>query len=116
MYNTKEVQGNIHITFEGVIGKFEMSQFQGTVVTYLKKTKKGFNVLVDMSKMMPLDPDAEEVLVKVQKLFKAMGMNRAAVICPSDEIKAQLETIAKASGNDNERYFTDRLMGEGWVR
>lgn len=94
------------IQYEGFISLEEMQKVYEESIILLKNPPKDFGVIVDISKMHPLFPEAQDLLVECQELFKKAGMRRSAVITPNAIIKMQFIRLAKESGvYTTEKYF-----------
>jgi hypothetical protein len=71
-----------------------------------------FQVYVDMVGLSPLAPDVQDVLVSGQALYRRHGMNRSAVLSPSQIITQQFKNAAANSGiASGERVFQAEAAG-----
>ncbi len=69
-----------------------------------------------MRTMKGVPPDAQEVMVRGQGLFKKKGMERSAVILSSAAIAMQFKRLGKESGIYSfERYF-DASSDAAWQK
>ena len=65
-----------------------------------------------MTQLLPLAPNAQELMIKGQGLYKAKGMNRSAVILQNPILKLQFIRLAKDSGiYATEGYFDGTKEG-----
>jgi hypothetical protein len=110
-----------HLKFSGFIKGEEMAQWVTESKHALQTAPAEFMVWVDMRDLKPLPEAAQQAIVEGQKLYKAKGMLRSAVLVDKTLTKLQFERIAKETGIDAwERYFSteepDHLQSiERWL-
>jgi hypothetical protein len=107
MYKIERRPSGYILTFSGLINPEEMLRWQkDSERTISAETSSSFGVIIDMKDLEPLAAEAKNIMVAGQKLYKAKGMKRSAVILNSPEICAQFKNLALVSGiYATERYF-----------
>lgn len=98
MYQIERRPFGFLLTFSGFIPVEEMTAWVAKSRTELAHASKGFGILVDMRSLKPLSPEAKTAMEEGQKLYKAAGMGRSAVILDSSLLTMQFKNIAKDSG------------------
>lgn len=106
MYNIERKTSGFLLTFGGIINAEEMQSWVDDARKALAPETGGFCVIVDMRTLAPLKPDAQQVMIQGQKLFKEKGMNRSSVIVNNAVTAIQFKRLAQESGIYAwERYF-----------
>ena len=96
----------LKLTFTGTIDVIEMTNWVSESIAKLQKIRTPFSVLVDMTGLSVLNPEARAILTSGQRMYKSYGMSHSAVMLNSGELKHQLEVIAVDSHIDiSEKYF-----------
>ena len=100
------------LTFAGIINREEMQAWVEASRKALESETRGFCVIVDMRTLAPLPPETQQVMVEGQKLYKARGMTRSAVILNNAVTAMQFKRLAKESGIYQwERYLDGAQPG-----
>jgi hypothetical protein len=107
MYKVERKTSGYLLTFEGNIDLPEMEKFYKESENVLSREfASEFCVIVDMKKLNPLPPVAQQRMIEGQKLYLDKGMKRSSVIVNNAITSMQFKRIAKESGIDQwERYF-----------
>jgi len=106
MYKIEKRSSGFFLTFGGYVKREEMDNWCSDSRGQLNGTSAPFGVIVDMRELKPLPADAQEVMVRGQKLYKEAGMQRSAVILNNAVTTMQFRRLAKESGIDAwERYY-----------
>jgi len=106
MYTIEKTDYGFKLTFGGFIQKQEMVQWLTESERVLATTPRVSGLLIDMSGLKPLPEESQEELKKGQKLYKAKGVARIAVVLATSTLKMQFTRIGKETGvYQNERYL-----------
>ena len=107
MYKIEKRESGYLLFFSNKIGKEEMQKWYEESLQHLKEEQaREFPVIIDMRDLQPLPPEAHQIMVAGQGLYKNAGMKRSAVIVNNAATVGQFQAIAKKSGiYDTERYF-----------
>jgi hypothetical protein len=114
MYAINRYPYGFKITFGGSINADEMSQWLKDAERQLTSQTGSFGVMVDMRDLKPLAPDAQAVLQTGQKLFKAKGMQRSAVILQNPIITLQFKRLAQETGISAWERYLDASKSPAW--
>ncbi len=107
MYKIERTDYGVKLTFGGTIERAEMAAWVAESEKSLVGMPAQFGVFVDMRTLHPLSKEAEAEMEKGQKLFKAKGMIRSAVILEKSITTLQFKRIAKETGIYQwERYIS----------
>lgn len=107
MFKIEQHPYGFFLTFGGFVPAGEMATWVAESRKALARAPKSFGVMVDMRTLKPLTPEAKAVMEDGQKLYKAAGMARSAVIVESALIAMQFKNIAKDTGIYQwERYLS----------
>ena len=116
MYNIERKSSGYLLTFSGFIQKDEMVRWRDESKQILSgETAQHFGVIIDMRELKPLPPDAQEVMVKGQQLFKEKGMERSAVVLSNSVTTMQFRRLAKESGIDAFERYIDASVTPNWT-
>jgi hypothetical protein len=108
MYKIDKRPSGYILTFSGQIDAIEMQRWLDDSKRNLDlETTNEFGVIINMKDLQPLKPDAGAIMKDGQKLYKAKGMNRSAVILNSAEICSQFKNIAIQTGIYAKERFID---------
>jgi len=102
------------LTFEGFIKKDGMKQWIEESKKALAAASAGFGIVVDMRDLKPLPADSQLAMEEGQKLYKAKGMKRSAVIVNSGIMKMQFQRLAKQSGIYEWERYIDASNQQNW--
>lgn len=123
MFRIEKKPWGFHLTFGGQILKPEMEKWKKESEQALTGQVGSFGVLIDMRTLKPLAPDAQEVMVSGQQVYKKAGMVRSAVILEDVITTMQFKRLAQTSGIYQwERYFSAAQtpnwepMAVAWVK
>jgi hypothetical protein len=106
VYKIEEGTHGFTLTFGGTVYSGELKRWLAESERALARRKSGFWVIVDMRELLPLGPEAREIILRGQRLFGNAGLVRSAVILQSSAIAAQFRQLAKDSlVYKNERYI-----------
>jgi hypothetical protein len=107
MYKIDRRPSGYILTFSGQINPVEMQSWKTESEKVLSsETRTSFGVIIDMKDLHPLNPEAKEIMVAGQKLYKVKGMKKSAVILNSAEVCSQFKNMALISGiYSTERYI-----------
>jgi hypothetical protein len=114
MYKIEKRPSAFVLTFGGNINREEMDKWCSDSRRQLAGTSAPFGVLVDMRDLKPLAADAQEAMVRGQKLYKEAGMQRSAVILKNAVITLQFRRLAKESGIDDWERYIDASSEPKW--
>lgn len=107
MYNIERRPSGYILTFTGIIDSAEMHKWHiESQKALLTEASKSFGVIINMKDLQPISAEARNIMIEGQKLYKAKGMNRSAVILNSAEICNQFKSLALQSGI----YATERYI------
>ncbi len=98
MYKIEKRNFGFRLTFAGQVLVNEMEKWRQESERALVGQRAPFGVFVDMRKLTPLFPDAQQRMIAGQKLFKDAGMVRSAVIVEDQITMMQFVRLAKQSG------------------
>lgn len=102
------------LTFASNISPEEMAQWVDDSSKALSGQSGSFGVLIDMRDLAPLSAAAKEKMEEGQKLYKAKGMARSAVVVSQGILATQFKLIAQKTGiYDWERYI-DASVVTNW--
>jgi len=107
MYKIEKRPSGYILVFSGVINPDEMQRWCNESKTALMgETSSSFGVIIDMKDLQPLSLESGNIMKEGQRLFKAKGMKRSAVILNSPKICEQFKNIAIQTGI----YATERYI------
>jgi len=98
MYKIELLASGYILTFAGIIGKEEMLAWADESKRRLEKAPTTFGVIIDMRDLSPLRPEAQEIMVATQALYKEKGMQRSVVILNNKATAEQFMRLAQESG------------------
>lgn len=106
MYKIEKKDYGFKLTFGDLIQADEMRNWLEESQKALSNIPSKFGVFVDMRTLKPLSADAQKYMQEGQKLYKAKGMERSAVVLENPIISMQFKRTAKETGIYTwERYF-----------
>jgi hypothetical protein len=114
MYAIDRSHYGYKITFSGFMSAGEMSQWLKDSQASLSAQAGPFGVMVDMRELKPLAAEAQAVLQSGQKLFKARGMVRSAVILQNPIITLQFKRLAQETGIFAWERYIDASKTDSW--
>jgi anti-anti-sigma regulatory factor len=107
MYKIERRPSGYILTFSGVIDADEMQQwYNDSRRNLMTESSSSFGVIIDMRDLQPLSSEAKGNMISGQKLYKAKGMKKSAVILNSPEVCQQFKNLALQSGI----YATERYI------
>jgi len=98
MYKIEKKPWGYKLTFGNVVSTEEMKKWVEDSKKTLMTAPSKFGNVIDMRTLKPLSPEAKAVMEEGQKLYKAKGMERSAVILSSAVLTLQFKRIAQESG------------------
>lgn len=112
MHKIERKTSGYMLTFGGFITVEEMQQWVDESRQALETEQGGFCVIVDMRTLAPLTPEAQQVMVGGQQLYKQRGMTRSAVVVNNALTATQFRRLAQQSGIYQwERYLDGMRPG-----
>lgn len=107
MYRIEKRPSGYILTFSGVIDSAEMQKWvQESIKVLGTETRTSFGVIIDMKDLQPLSGEAKDIMISGQKIYKAKGMERSAVLLSNPQVTAQFKNLALVSGiYSTERYI-----------
>lgn len=107
MYRIEKRPSGYILTFSGVIEAAEMQKWvQESIKVLGTETRLSFGVIIDMKDLQPLSGDTKDIMISGQKIYKAKGMQRSAVLLNDPQVTAQFRNLALVSGiYSTERYI-----------
>lgn len=110
MYSIEKTDFGFKLTFSGQVSLGELQQWADESSIMLRTQSAGFGVLVDMRELQPLEREERKCIEETQKMYKASGMERSAVILKSMVIGELFKNLAKKSGiYEWERYIISEI-------
>ena len=107
MYKIERRTSGYIITFSGSINSAEMQKWRNESQRILSLEKSpSFGVIIIMTDLVPLEYNAQSIMIAGQDLYKQKGMQRSAVILANPIISMQFKRLAKESGI----YATERYL------
>jgi hypothetical protein len=116
MHSIEKVSYGYRIVFGGFIKADEMLEWVRESDTHLAHQAGAFGVLVDMRELKPLPSDAQVHLQNGQKLYKAKGMQRSAVILQNPVITMQFKRMAQETGIYQWERYLDASKTADWEK
>lgn len=107
MYKIEKTDYGFRLEFEGFIQAGEMQEWYEASKKALESVSGEFKVLVDMSKMKTLPPDAKVILEEGQRYYVAKGGIGSAVIASNVVTKEQQRIIGARSGVGPREVYID---------
>jgi hypothetical protein len=112
MHSIEKTTYGYKLCFGGFIKADEMLAWVKDAERHLASQIGPFGVIVDMRELKPLPSDSQTHLQAGQKLFKATGMQRSAVVLHNPVITLQFKRMAQETGIYQwERYFDSSVTG-----
>jgi hypothetical protein len=107
LYKLDKIGTVFHQTFEGLVSEQEMANWvSDSEKALLKDRGQKFHVYADLRNLKPLSPQARDIMVKGQEMYKKSGLNRSVVVLQDSITTMQFKRIARDSGIDSyERYI-----------
>jgi len=102
------------ITFGGFMRADEMRTWVEESQRVLMTQTGSFGVVVDMRDLKPLPSDAQDLMQNGQRLYKAKGMARSAVILQNSILTLQFKRIAQETGIYGWERYIDASKVIGW--
>lgn len=114
MTNVEKQNYGYKVTFAGSVSPEDMSSWVDKSKETVTNSNSGFGVLIDMREMSPLSPAAKAHLEEGQKIYKAKGMKRSAVIVNQGFIATQLKMVAQQTGIYDWEKYIDASVNNDW--
>ena len=106
MYKIEEGRHGFTLTFGGSLYSEELRRWLEESERTLAKRDGVFGVIVDLRSLLPLGPEARELILQGQDLYRKAGLVRSAVILKNSSTTGQFRQLAKDSlVYKNERYI-----------
>jgi len=116
MYKIEKRPSGFLLTLGGTITLAEMERWYRESQQALANMTSPFGVVVDMRTLAPLMPEAQQLMVKGQKLYKDKGMRRSAVVVNNAITAIQFKRLAKESGIDAWERYIDASSVTDWAK
>lgn len=111
MYKIEKTVYGVRLIFGGFITVDEMRKWKEESIQFLKKVPGKFLILVDMKDLKALPPDARDVLMEGQALYRQdgnpnAGIERSAVLVNDTLTQMQMIRTSKETGlYSKEKFF-----------
>jgi hypothetical protein len=116
MHNIEKRTSGYLLTFGGYIDAAEMEAWCHESEKTLALAVAPFGVVVDMRSLTPLPSEVQQIMVKGQKLYKAKGMQRSAVVVNNALTASQFKRLAKDSGIYAWERYIDASSTPNWSK
>ena len=114
MYQIKQQDWGLKLTFGGSIDADEMARWLGEMKDLLEDRDIHFFVFVDMRTLIPLDKEAQVHMREGQELARRRGMVRSVVILNSPVVAAQFRRIGGETGIGKWERYIDASSVPDW--
>ena len=114
MFRIEKTNYGFLLTFESFMSKEEVQNWYNEASKHLENNNSEFFVFVDMRHLIPLLPDAQQIMEKGQKVFKQKGMLRSAVVVKDKITKMQFIRLAKQTGIYHYEIYIDASNDKNW--
>ena len=114
MYILERTDYGFHLTFGGFIDAEQMQGWLDQSRQELAEVAPPFGVIVDMRTLIPLHPDAQQIMEKGQALYRESGMQRSAVILNHPVTTIQFQRLARQSGISEWERYIDASTDFNW--
>jgi hypothetical protein len=116
VYKIEKKEFGFKLIFGDFIEAAEMKAWVEESKIKLQTARSPFGIMVDMRTLKPLPVETQPLMEEGQKLYKAKGMARSAVILNELITKMQFQRLAKKTGIYQwERYF-DASSEPNWEK
>lgn len=116
MYLIQRAGYGYHLTFGGFVDGDEMQGWLEESQRELAEAPDTFGVVVDMRTLMPLHPDAQQLMERGQALYRQAGMERSAVILNHPVTTIQFQRLAQQSGIYEWERYIDASSDPEWEK
>lgn len=116
MYKIDKTDLGFDLTFGGDITKPELEKWYEESNHVLTGRHGPFGVIIDMRTLAPLPADAQEVMVRGQKMYRLRGMQRSCVILQDAITTIQFMRLAKQSGIFKTERYIDASAHKEWLQ
>jgi hypothetical protein len=116
MYKIEKRKGGFALTFGDTLSKEELDLWFKESERALTECTGAFGVIIDMRTLKPLSPDAQDVMVQGQSLYKKAGMERSAVLLLSPLMTMQFKRLGKESGIYAFERYIDASSDANWQK
>jgi hypothetical protein len=114
MYALETTEYGFKITLDGRVTFDEAKQAFDESSSLLKTCRKPFGVLVDIRTLKPMLDDVQASVDETQRLFRANGLQRSAVVLASAIMTMQFTRIAKDTGIYNHERYVNAGTVPNW--
>jgi hypothetical protein len=116
MYKIEKRKGGFALTLGDTLSTEELDLWFKESEQALTKCTGAFGVIIDMRTLKPLPPDAQDVMVQGQSLYKKAGMERSAVLLHSPLMTMQFKRLGKESGIYAFERYIDASSDANWQK
>jgi hypothetical protein len=116
MYKIELKPAGFFLTFEGFVKADEMQRWLDEARTAVAKAPPSFGVIVDMTELKPLPPDAGKIMEEGQELFRSKGMTRSFVAVNNSITAMQFKRIAMESKIRQSERYVDASATPNWQK
>jgi hypothetical protein len=116
MYRIDTTEYGFRLTFGGLMASDEMASWVRDFDKAVGHPTEQFTVFVDMRTLVPLRPDAKELMVEGQRLALERGMVRSVVILANPATTQQFRRIAGESGILGHERYIDASSEPEWEK
>jgi hypothetical protein len=116
MYRIDTTEYGFRLTFGGLMAADEMASWVRDFDIAVGHPTEPFTVFVDMRTLVPLRPDAKELMVEGQRLALERGMVRSVVILANPATTQQFRRIAGESGILGHERYIDASSEPEWEK
>ncbi|MGC4000076.1 MAG: hypothetical protein QM767_22625 [Anaeromyxobacter sp.] len=82
------------LALSGAVTLDELSELKQALQRALERLSPGFGALVDLRRLAPLSAEASERMIELQRLCRAAGLVRSAVVLDSALVATQFSRLA----------------------
>jgi len=123
MFELNKHKNQISATFTGRLTAKSVLEWSLTARDSAGEVSPGFTVLIDLTNVDSMEPEAASVMLETQSNAQLLGVGRSIVVFRSSIIRLQYERISNATGiNSTERYLSAdktpnwRDVAEAWLQ
>ncbi len=114
MYKIKKHSWGLFLTFGGRMDSREWEKWLEDSQKVLNQVEGPFGVVVDMRTLEILNREAQDVIIRGQRIYKDKGMRRSAVVINAALTNMQFQRIARESGIHPEERYIDAWEVPNW--
>jgi hypothetical protein len=114
MYTLEKAPFGFKITIAGHATSAEATRILDESRRVLKNCDKPFGVLVDIRTLKPMADDVQKIVDETQRLYRAEGLRRSAVVLASAIMTLQFMRIARDTGVYTYERYIDASKDANW--